>query len=410
MAAKDKKQTENTVFLWQGINKEGRKATGEMSAKNIPAVRSNLQKQGVIANKIKAKPKPLFSFSGGAAITSGDIAVFSRMLATMLSSGVPLVQGVQIIGEGHEKPKMRKMIFSIREDIESGATLAVALSKFPLHFDNLFISLIHAGEQSGSLEKLLAEIATYKEKTEALKSKIKKSLMYPAAIIGVSFIVTAILMVFVIPQFEELFAGLGAELPTLTKIIISTSRAFQDNWLLIVLLSIATPLLILEAKKRYRKVEQFIDQLLLKLPIIGSIIKKGAIARFCRTFATMFRSGVPLAESMTSVAGATGNFEFSNATLMMRDEVSAGIQLNTAMKNRAIFPNMVVQMVGIGEESGELDNMMDKVAEFHEREVDDAVNNMTALLEPLIMVILGGIIGTLVVAMYLPIFKLGTAI
>ncbi len=396
------------VFLWQGMSKEGNKIDGEMAATGIPAVRSQLQRLGITQTKIKRKPKQM-SF-GEQKINSEDIALFSRMLTTMLTSGIPLVQALTIIADGQKKDKMKEMIMNIREDVEGGATLCRSLAKFPLYFDELFISLINVGEESGNLEMLLGEIANYKEKTEALKAKVKKALVYPAAVILVSFAVTAILMIFVIPQFESLFAGLGADLPRLTTIIINISRSFQDNWPFVIFIIILLPIGLIKAHKRYPKVSNFFDRLFLVTPVMRVIVKKAAIARFCRTFATMFRSGVPLAESMISVAGATGNIEFKNATLMMKDEVSTGITLNASMKNRGIFPSMVVQMVAIGEESGELDGMLDKVAEFHEREVDDAVSNMTALLEPIIMVVLGGIVGLLVIAMYLPVFQLGTAI
>ncbi|MDT8371097.1 MAG: type II secretion system F family protein [Gammaproteobacteria bacterium] len=408
-AQKAKKPQVDPIFLWQGTNKQGRRIKGQQSGQNINAVKAELRRQGITPVKVKKKPKDLFT-PRKPAIKPGDIAVFSRMLATMMASGVPLMQSMQIIGEGHENASMQDMILDIKADIESGTTLAESLSKFPLHFDDLFISLINAGEQSGTLESLLNEIATYKEKTEALKAKIKKALVYPTAILVVAFLVTAILMIFVIPQFEALFTGFGADLPGLTKMVIHVSQVFQEYWWLIFGSIIGTIVAILQAKKRSRKVQHFFDRLLLKIPVIGIIMEKGAIARFSRTFSTMFKAGVPLVEAMISVAGATGNIVFSEATMVMRDEVSTGTQLNTAMRNSDMFPNMVVQMVAIGEESGALDAMLAKVADFYEREVDDAVDNMTALMEPLIMVVLGGLIGTLVIAMYLPIFKLGAVV
>jgi len=332
------------------------------------------------------------------------------MLATMMSAGVPLMQAMQIIGEGHENASMQEMILAIKTDVESGTSLAESLGKFPLHFDDLFVNLVNAGEQSGTLETLLHEIAAYKEKTEALKAKIKKALVYPIAILVVAFVVTAILMIFVIPQFQELFAGFGADLPGLTLIVIQISGVFTEYWWLIFGSIIGTVVGILEAKKRSRKVQHFLDRLLLKIPVIGIIMEKGAIARFARTFSTMFKAGVPLTEAMDSVAGATGNIVFSEATIVMKDEVSTGTQLNVAMKQSELFPNMVIQMVAIGEESGSLDSMLAKVADFFEAEVDDAVDNMTALMEPMIMAFLGIVIGTLVIAMYLPIFKLGAVV
>jgi len=407
--AQAKKQKLDPVFLWQGTDKRGKRTKGQMSGPNANVVKALLRRQGIIPLKVKKKPKDLFA-AKKPPIKPGDIAVFSRMLATMMSSGVPLMQSMQIIGEGHENASMQDMILAIKADVESGTSLAEALGKFPYYFDDLFVNLVNAGEQSGTLETLLHEIAIYKEKTEALKSKIRKALVYPTSILVVAFIVTAILMIFVIPQFESLFTGFGAELPGLTLFVIAVSQFFQEWWWAIFGSIIGTVYGIMEAKKRSRKVQHFFDRLLLKVPVIGIIMEKGAIARFARTFATMFKAGVPLVEAMVSVAGATGNIVFSEATLEMRDEVSTGTQLNVAMKNSELFPNMVVQMVSIGEESGALDTMLAKVADFYEAEVDDAVDNMTALMEPLIMAFLGIVIGTLVIAMYLPIFKLGAVV
>jgi type IV pilus assembly protein PilC len=408
-ADKNKKAKVPDIYLWQGTNKQGRRVKGEQPGESINLVKAHLRRQGITPLKVKKKPKDLFA-PRKPPIKPGDIAVFSRMLATMMSSGVPLMQSMQIIGEGHENASMQEMILAIKADVESGTTLAESLAKFPLHFDDLFISLVNAGEQSGTLETLLHEIATYKEKTEALKAKIKKALVYPTAILVVAFVVTAILMIFVIPQFESLFTGFGADLPGLTKLVIDISQVFQQYWWLIFGSIIGVVMGILQAKKRSRKVQHFFDRLLLKIPVIGIVQYKGAIARFSRTFSTMFKAGVPMVEAMVSVAGATGNIVFSEATMVMRDDVSTGTQLNKAMSDTDLFPNMVVQMVAIGEESGALDSMLAKVADFYEQEVDDAVDNMTALMEPLIMVVLGGLIGTLVIAMYLPIFKLGAVV
>ncbi|RKZ81933.1 MAG: type II secretion system F family protein [Gammaproteobacteria bacterium] len=408
-AKKAKKPQMDPVFVWQGTNKQGRRIKGEQSGVNINAVRSALRRQGITPIKIKKKPKDLFA-ARKPPIKPADIAVFSRMLATMMSSGVPLMQAMQIIGEGHENASMQEMILAIKTDVESGTSLAESLGKFPLHFDDLFVNLVNAGEQSGTLETLLHEIAAYKEKTEALKAKIKKALVYPTSILVVAFVVTAILMIFVIPQFQELFTGFGAELPGLTLVVIQISEIFTQYWWLIFGSIIGTVVGIMQAKKRSRKVQHFFDRLLLKIPVIGEIMEKGAIARFARTFSTMFKAGVPLTEAMDSVAGATGNIVFSEATIVMKDEVSTGTQLNVAMKQSDLFPNMVVQMVAIGEESGSLDAMLAKVADFFEAQVDDAVDNMTALMEPMIMAFLGIVIGTLVIAMYLPIFKLGAVV
>lgn len=407
--AQAKKQKLDPVFLWQGTDKQGNRAKGQISGANANVVKALLRRQGIIPIKVKKKPKELFK-AKKPPIKPADIAVFSRMLATMMSSGVPLMQSMQIIGEGHENASMQDMILAIKADVESGTSLAESLGKFPYHFDDLFVNLVNAGEQSGTLETLLHEIAIYKEKTEALKAKIKKALVYPISILVVAFVVTAILMIFVIPQFESLFTGFGAELPGLTQMVINISQVFTEWWWLIFGSIIGTVYGIMEAKKRSRKVQHFLDRLLLKVPVIGIIMEKGAIARFSRTFATMFKAGVPLVEAMVSVAGATGNIVFSEGTMVMRDEVSTGTQLNIAMRNSELFPNMVIQMVAIGEESGALDTMLAKVADFYEQEVDDAVDNMTALMEPLIMAFLGIVIGTLVIAMYLPIFKLGAVV
>lgn len=397
------------VFLWQGIDQQGRQVKGQEHADNINAARAILRRRGISQLKVRKKPKDLFT-PRKPPIKPSDIAIFSRMLATMMSSGVPLMQAMQIIGEGHEKVRMQEMILAVRDDVESGTSLADSLAKYPLHFDDLYISLVSAGEQSGTLEGLLHEIATYQEKTEALKAKIRKALVYPAAIITVAFIVTAILMIFVIPQFESLFTGFGADLPGLTLLVISISEIFRDYWWLIFGTIIGSIVAFMAAKKRSRKVQHFLDRLLLKLPVIGDVLTKGAIARFSRTFAVMFKAGVPMVDAMTSVSGTTGNIVYSEATLMMRDDVATGTQLNKAMLDTELFPNMVTQMVAIGEESGSLDSMLSKVADFYEREVDDAVDNMTALMEPFIMAFLGVLVGTLVIAMYLPIFKLGAVV
>lgn len=408
-AKKSQKVKIPDIFIWQGTNRQGRRVKGQLSGDNINQVKAELRRQGIAVIKVKKKPKDLFA-PRKPKIKSSDIAVFSRMLATMMSSGVPLMQALQIIGEGHENASMQEMILAIKADVESGTSLAESLGKFPLYFDDLYINLVNAGEQSGTLETLLHEIADYQEKTEALKAKIRKALVYPAAIIVVAFIVTAILMIFVIPQFESLFLGFGADLPGLTKLVIHVSEVFQEKWWLIFGIIIGIVVGFLAAKKRSRKVQHFLDRMMLKLPVIGAVLHKAAIARFSRTFSTMFKAGVPMVEAMTSVAGATGNIVYGEATLVMRDDVATGTQLNKAMTDTELFPNMVIQMTAIGEESGSLDSMLAKVADFYESEVDDAVDNLTALMEPVIMVFLGGIVGTLVIAMYLPIFKLGAAI
>jgi type IV pilus assembly protein PilC len=397
------------MYVWEGIDKNGKRVKGEMSGQNDSLVKANLRRQGVNPLKVRKKPKPLFGTSGGK-ITTKDITVFSRQLATMMSSGVPLVQSFEIVGRGHENKAMQQLILSIKSDIEAGGALAEALGKHPKQFNELFVNLITAGEHAGILEDILHKLATYMEKTEALKSKIKGALFYPIAVIVVAFVITCILMIFVIPQFEQLFSGFGADLPALTRIVIDMSNWFQSNWWLMLLFMGATGVGLFQAKQRSMKFAQTLDRLSLKLPVIGDILNKSAIARFARTLSTMFAAGTPLVEAMSSVAGACGNIVFYEAVMKMRDEIATGTQLQVAMRDTQMFPNMVVQMVAIGEESGALDSMLGKVADWYEQEVDDAVDALTSLLEPLIMAVLGVIIGGLVVAMYLPIFKMGQVV
>jgi len=406
---KVKKIKETPIFIWQGTNKEGAKIKGEQAGTNINMVKASLRERGITPTKVKKKGKPLFP-KKKPPIKPGDIAIFSRMLATMMQAGIPLMQSLQIVGEGNDNASMQDLILAIKAEVEAGSNLAEALAKFPVYFDDLFVSLVHAGEQSGTLEMLLEEIATYKEKSEALKSKIKSALTYPIAILAVAFIVTAILMIFVIPQFQTLFDGFGAELPALTQAVINISNWFQTYWWVILLGIIITVFSMKTALKRSRKFNQFFDRYLLKVPIIGAILEKGAIARFARTFSTLFKAGVPMVEAMESVAGATGNIVFYEATMIMKDEVASGTQLNITMKESNLFSNMTTQLVAIGEESGDLDSMLAKVAEIFEAEIDTAVDNLTAMMEPLIMSFLGIVIGTLVIAMYLPIFKLGAVV
>ena len=396
------------IFVWEGTNKAGKKVKGELSGSSDALIKAQLRRQGVNPSKVKKKTKPLLG--GGKKITSKDITVFSRQLATMMSSGVPLVQSFDIVGRGHENANMADMIMDIRNHVASGGSLAESLGRHPRHFDDLFVSLITAGEAAGILESILHKIADYQEKTEALKSKVKSALFYPSAIVVVAFIITAILMIFVIPQFADLFAGFGADLPALTQLVIEISDVFQRYWWAIFGGIGLTTYAILESKRRFIKVAHFFDRSMLKLPIIGDILYKSAIARFSRTLATMFAAGTPLVEAMTSVAGACGNIVFYDATLIMRDEVTTGTQLQVAMRDSDLFPNMVTQMVAIGEESGALDTMLNKVADWFEQEVDDAVEGLTSLLEPVIMAVLGVVIGGLVVAMYLPIFKMGQVV
>ena len=398
----------NTPFLWEGTDRNGKKIKGKSLANDEAAVRADLRRQGVVPTRIRKQRKSLFS--GGGKITTGDIAIFSRQLATMLASGIPLVQAFEIVGNGHENAAMQKLILSVKADVEGGSALAEALAKQPLYFDDLFVNLVEAGEQAGALETLLDKIATYKEKTEAIKKKIKKALTYPAAVLVVAFIVTTILLIFVIPSFEDLFKGFGADLPTFTRMVIDLSAFVRAQGVFLAMIAGAAVGTFLYFKKRSRAFRHFLDRMMLKVPIIGPILQKASIARYARTLSTMFAAGVPLVEAMESVAGATGNIVYEQGVLTMRDEVATGQRLQQAMENTDLFPNMVIQMIAVGEESGSLDEMSAKVADFYEEEVDNAVDNLSSLLEPMIMAILGVLVGGLVVAMYLPIFKLGAVV
>jgi type IV pilus assembly protein PilC len=394
------------AFKWEGRDRKGQKVTGRLIAANEQALRGELRRQGIAATRIKAQSQS----TAGGKVNPGDIAIFSRQLATMLGAGIPLVQAFEIIGAGHEKPSMRRLLLEIKSDIEGGTSLHEALAKHPLHFDELYVNLTEAGEQAGALESLLDKIATYKEKTEAIKKKVKKALFYPAAVLAVALVVTTILLIFVIPQFESLFKGFGADLPAFTQAVINLSKFVQSNGIYIGVVVGLGVYTFLYFKKRSRKLNEFLDRAMLKFPIIGPILNKAATARFARTLSTMFSAGVPLVEALESVAGATGNVVYENAVMKMRDEVSTGQRLQRAMENTGMFPNMVVQMIAVGEESGSLDTMSGKVASFYEEDVDNAVDSMSSLLEPLIMAILGVLVGGLVIAMYLPIFKLGAVV
>jgi len=398
----------NTPFLWEGTDRNGKKIKGKSLAKDETQVRADLRRQGVMPTRIKKQSKSLFS--GGGKIVSGDISIFSRQLATMLAAGIPLVQAFEIVGNGHENAAMQKLILSIKSDVEGGSSLAEALSKQPLYFDDLFVNLVESGEQAGALESLLDKIATYKEKTEAIKKKIKKALTYPAAVLVVALVVTTILLIFVIPSFEDLFQGFGADLPSFTRMVIDLSFFVRTNGFYIVVIVSGLVSTFLYFQKRSRPFRHFLDRMMLKAPIIGPILQKAAIARYSRTLSTMFAAGVPLVEALESVAGATGNIVYETGVLQMRDEVATGQRLQVAMENTDLFPNMVIQMIAVGEESGSLDEMSGKVADFYEADVDDAVDNLSSLLEPMIMAILGVLVGGLVVAMYLPIFKLGAVV
>ncbi|MFT5397488.1 MAG: type IV pilus assembly protein PilC [Planctomycetota bacterium] len=408
MAAKAAKAAAKIEFTYEGSNRGGGKVKGELFALNETLAKSELRKQGINPLKVKKKPKPLFG--GAAKITPADISIFARQMSTMMSAGVPLVQSFEIIGQGHSNQSMQKMILGIKSEVESGVALAEALSKQPLYFDALFVNLVGAGEASGALETMLDKLATYKEKTEALKAKVKKALFYPIAVLVVAFIVTAILLLFVVPQFQEIFQSFGADLPAMTMFVINLSEFMQSYWWMIVGSISAAVYITLRIKKTSPKLQETFDRIGLKAPVIGDIVTKSAIARFARTLETMSAAGVPLVEAMESVAGATGNIVYYKASMKIRDEVSQGTQLQTSMRNTQLFPNMVIQMVSIGEEAGSLDEMLARVADFYETEVDNAVDALTSLLEPLIMSVLGVLVGGLIIAMYLPIFKLGAVV
>jgi type IV pilus assembly protein PilC len=394
-------------FAWEGKDKKGNRVKGKSLAPDEATLRGELRRQGVAASKIRKQSAPP---GRGGKVKAEDIAVFARQLATMLAAGIPLVQAFEIVGNGNDKPAMQKLILDIKADVEGGTSLHEALGKHPLHFDDLFVNLVEAGEQAGALESLLDKIATYKEKTEALKKKVKKALFYPAAVLVVAVVVTVILMIFVIPQFEELFKGFGADLPAFTQMVINISKMLQSDGLFIGAVVGGLFWVFFYFKKRSRKMREFLDRAALKFPIIGPILNKSAIARYARTLSTMFAAGVPLVEALESVAGATGNIVYEDAVMKMRDEVATGQRLQRAMESTGLFPNMVIQMIAVGEESGSLDSMSAKVATFYEAEVDNAVDSMSSLLEPLIMAILGVLVGGMVIAMYLPIFKLGSVV
>jgi type IV pilus assembly protein PilC len=402
-------QSEQIDFIWQGIDKNRKKSGGVIPAKNELIAKTELRRQGYLVTKIKKKPIPFFS-ARVKAITPNDIAIFSRQLATMLAAGIPLVQSFDIIGKGHENPSMQILLLAIKANIENGDSLAEALKKNPLYFDELFCNLVYAGEHAGILETLLDKIATYKEKTESMKKKIKKALTYPIAVIVVAFIVTTILLLFVVPVFEDMFKNFGADLPAFTRMVVTMSQWLKEWWWIVLGVIITSIYTFGYFKKRSTTFNHFLDSILLKMPVVGIILRKSAIARFSRTLSTMSAAGVPLVDALQSVAGACGNIKYSEAVLKMREEVATGQRLQFAMMQTNLFPHMVQQMVAIGEESGSMDAMLAKIADFYEEEVDNLVDNLSSLMEPIIMVILGVLIGGLIVAMYLPIFKMGAAV
>jgi type IV pilus assembly protein PilC len=397
------------MYVWEGTDKRGIKMKGEQQAKNSNMLRAELRRQGITPTVVKPKPKPMFG-AAGKKITAKDIAIFSRQIATMMKSGVPLVQSLEIIGNGQKNLRMKNLVDAVRMDIEGGSSIYEAMSKHPVYFDELYRNLVRAGESAGVLETVLDTIATYKENIETLKGKIKKALFYPAMVIVVAILVSSIMLIYVVPQFEDVFKNFGADLPAFTQVIVSISRFLVSYWWVMVGVVIGTVVSFIFAYKRSPGFQHFLDRAILKVPVIGQIMHNSAIARFSRTLATTFKAGVPLVEALESVAGATGNAVYEKAVWRIRDDVSVGYPVNLAMKQVNLFPHMVIQMSAIGEEAGALDTMLFKVAEFYEQEVNNAVDALTSLLEPLIMVIIGVLVGGMVVGMYLPIFKLAAAV
>ncbi len=403
MAATASKQI---TYLWEGKDKKGKVVKGEMRAAGDSFVSATLRRQGIVVTKVKKQS----AFASKGKITDKDITLFTRQLATMMKAGVPLLQAFDIVGKGHSNPAVAKLLGDIKADVETGSSLSASFKKYPLYFDALFCNLVGAGEQAGILDSLLDRLATYKEKIMAIKGKIKSALFYPISIIVVAFVIVAVIMIFVIPAFKELFDGFGAELPAPTLIVMAMSEFFV-NWWWAIFGSIGGGLwFFFYTWKRSEKMQSTMDRLVLKLPVFGDVIRKATIARFSRTLSTMFAAGVPLVEALDSVAGASGNRVYYDATKRIQSEISTGTSLTVAMQNADVFPNMVLQMTAIGEESGALDSMLSKVADFYEGEVDDAVDALASLMEPMIMVVLGVLIGGLVIAMYLPIFKMGQVV
>lgn len=405
----DRSASQMQLFIWEGTDKRGIKMKGEQAARNANMLRAELRRQGITPGVVKPKPKPLFG-AAGKKVGAKDIAFFSRQMATMMKSGVPIVGSLEIIGEGHKNPRMRKMVGQIRTDIEGGSSLHEAISKHPVQFDELYRNLVRAGEGAGVLETVLDTVANYKENIEALKGKIKKALFYPAMVVAVALIVSAILLIFVVPQFEEVFKGFGAELPAFTQLIVGASRFMVSYWWVLLFVVAGAVIGFIYTYKRSPRMQHGMDRLILKVPVIGQIMHNSAIARFARTTAVTFKAGVPLVEALGIVAGATGNKVYEEAVLRMRDDVSVGYPVNMAMKQVNLFPHMVIQMTAIGEEAGALDAMLFKVAEYFEQEVNNAVDALSSLLEPMIMVFIGTIVGGMVIGMYLPIFKLGAVV
>ena len=398
-----------TTYTWQGKDRRGNSRKGEISAISLAEAKNLLRRQGISANKVKKLATPLFG-RGAQKIVAADISVMSRQIATMLGAGVTLIQSLDMIAQGHAKASMRKLLHEISNEVKSGNPLSGALRKHPDYFDDLYCDLVYTGEQSGALETIYDRIATYKEKAEALKSKIKKAMLYPIAVVVVAFVVTTILLIFVVPQFEDIFSSFGAELPAFTQFVLAISRFVQDYGFVMAIAAAGAGMLFVRAHKKSQSLRDNVDKAILKAPVVGEILKKASIARFTRTLATTFSAGVPLIGALESAAGASGNAVFRDAILFMRKEVAGGMQMHTAMRATNVFPDMVTQMVAIGEESGAVDSMLSKIATIYEAEVDDMVDGLTSLLEPIIMAVLGVVIGGLIVAMYLPIFEMGKVV
>ncbi len=405
MATAGKDKIKDFTFNWEGKDKQGKAVKGELRAQGEAVVNATLRRQGILVTKVKKQKA-----GGGGNVTEKDVTLFTRQLATMMKAGVPLLQSFDIVGKGHSNPAVSRLLLSIKTEVETGSSLTQAFRKYPLYFDALFCNLVGAGEQAGILESLLDRLATYKEKTQAIKSKIKSALFYPVAIIAVAFIITAVIMIFVIPAFKQVFTSFGADLPAPTLFVMAISDAFVKYWYIIFPVIFGSVYGFMYAWKRSLAVQIFMDKLLLKAPVFGHMIRISVIARWTRTLSTMFAAGVPLVEALDSVGGAAGNYVYLVATKKIQQAVSTGSSLTVAMTDAAVFPSMVIQMVQIGEESGALDGMLSKVADFFEAEVDDAVEALSSLMEPVIMVVLGSLIGGMVIAMYLPIFKLGGAV
>lgn len=402
--------TKKIAYTWEGKNKNGSVVRGEFSATSPALVRADLRRQGITPTKVKKKSKPIMADLFKPKIKSEDIAYFTRQLATMLQAGIPLVQTFDIISRSTNNPSLQELITTVKNDVEAGSTLTEAVGRHPKHFGELYTNLVNAGEQSGALEGMLDRLALYREKAESIKGKIKKALFYPVTVIGIALLITAGILIFIVPQFEDMFNSFGAELPALTQTVVEMSEIFQEYWWAIFGGLIFSIIAFVQARKKSAKFDEMVQRLTLKLPVFGAIVQKAALARYARTLETTFAAGLPLVDALTSVAGATGNIVYQNATLKIRDEVGTGQQIQVAMRTSGLFPAMVIQMIAIGEESGSLETMLGNIADIYEEQVDNAIDALSSLIEPLIMVILGVLVGGVVLAMYMPIFKMASVV